>query len=456
MKKKQLGVMIAIVLFAMCLSVLLALFRAYTGIIPVVGIAAVLLLLACGVHIYDFALILMPFMFYLNIGGAVNTSLADFIILVWVIQMIGNRLKPGITEDIASRKTQRYMVKYSAVFMAIMVLSTLNIIRWRDALLFQAYLSIFKIFICFLYALFVLYYIRKYGRNRFLCIMAYSTIFFCVLMIVGVIAYTLGLDLGLTFTGTFRATGTFEDPNLAAAYLFIMMSYAFTYFREKKKYVTLAITALLVLVAVFLTSSKGALVAVVVGAIFVVIVNVVRGNVAVTIKLLCAYAGVGVVLVYLYNKIPFVQQVTEPVFNRLEEFTGNIQGDQSLAHREFLWETAFDLGLTSPILGIGVEQFRPAASQYTGTNVWNIVHNTYLTFFCELGLVGFVAFFRLWIKNLWNHFTLLRKNRNSLFYLLSMLCVSVSMWSISLGNFRSLWVFMTFVLYEYHQMCVER
>lgn len=456
MKKKQLGQIVGILVVTMGLCTILVLFQAYMEILGVVAVAVLALLLVLGIRFYDFALILMPFMFYLNIGGAVNTSLADFIILIWGMQVLCNRFRRRSADCLALRYTQKYMIKYSVIFMSIMMLSMVNLIRWYDALLFQAILSIFKIFICFIYVLFTIDYIHRFGRERFLCIMAYNTLFFCMLMIVGVIAYTLGVDLGLTFSGTFRATGTFEDPNLAAAYLFIMMSFSFSYFTEKKKYILLAATVILVLSAVFLTSSKGALVAIVVGGTFVIVVNLLRGNIGVVFKLLCSYILVAIALLYLYRKVPFIQQVAEPVFNRLEEFTGNIQGDHSLAHREFLWKTAFDLGMTSPILGIGVEQFRPAASQYTGTNVWNIVHNTYLTFFCELGIVGFVAFFRLWIKNLWNHFMLLKKCKNSIFYLLSMLCVSVSMWSISLGNFRSLWVFMTFALYEYNRIRTER
>lgn len=48
-------------------------------------------------------------------------------------------------------------------------------------------------------------------------------------------------------------------------------------------------------------------------------------------------------------------------------------------------------------------------------------------------------------------FLLMRRKSSSVYYLFSMICVSVSMWSISLGNFRTLWVFMTFLLYEYNR-----
>jgi O-antigen ligase len=452
MKRNKIAEIVIILTFAVILEFIFVSMGSIYGMIGVAAIAILLSLYNIGLCFYDFGLILMPFMFYLNIGGAVNTSVADFIIVIWLMEVM-RRNRNGIVQiqSKAIIKTKIYMKNYAILFMGIMVCSTVNLIRWKNALLLQVIVSIFKILVCLFYSLFTLDYLYRYRRNRFLCVMAYSTIFFDLLMIGGVVAYTRGIDLGLTFAGTFRATGTFEDPNLAAAYLFLMVSFAIVYFSERKNYLLLIVSALLTFVSVFLTSSKGALLAVSVGLVFILIVNLVHGNIGMVLKLLLSYMIIAAILFYLYNHSSFVQQVCEPIFNRFDEFTSDVQGDQSLEHREFLWKTAFELGMREPILGIGVEQFRPAATQYTGQTVWNIVHNTYLTFFCELGIVGVLAFFRLWIKNGWNHFMIMRRNSNSVFYLLSMICVSISMWSISLGNFRTLWVFMTFVLYEYNR-----
>lgn len=452
MRNKKMVETLTVILISIIWGLIFLALRSMTGIIVVVAVMLLMLAYIYKVNFYDFGLILMPFMFYLNIGGAVNTSVADFIIVFWLLRTIYNkRSNTAACYNDAIIRTRTYMTKFAVAFVGIMFVSMINLIRWDNALLLQPFISIVKIVVCFFYSLFTLFYIDKFGRKRFLCIMAYNTLFFAILMIGGVIAYTLGIDLGLTFSGTFRATGTFEDPNLAATYLFLMVSFAIVYFREEKKYFLLSTSILLTFISVILTSSKGALVAVSVGLVFILFANLIRGNGGMVIKLILGYIIISIILYYLYQKSPFVQQVFEPIFNRFEEFTSNVQGDHSLAHREFLWKTAFELGMTEPILGIGVEQFRPAATQYTGQVVWNIVHNTYLTFFCELGIVGFIAFFRLWIKNMWNHFCLMRKKTNSVYYLFSMLCVSVSMWSISLGNFRTLWVFMTFLLYEYNQ-----
>lgn len=450
MKKKKMAEIIIIVILVIVLEIPLLYIGNIWGIMTVLAIAGLLILCILGLKFYDLGLVLMPFMFYLNVGGAINTSVADFIIAVWLLMTIyKERNLEFVYQSKSINDTKKYMTNYAIAFILVMLFSMINYIRWDNPLLMQGIISIVKIMVCFFYALFTLDYLDRYGRKRFLCIMAYNTLFFDLLMIVGVIAYTKGIDLGLTFAGTFRATGTFEDPNLAAAYLFLMFSFALVYFTEEKKYLLLMVTILLTLISVFLTSSKGALVAVAVGLLFVLVANVVRGKMKMTIKLLIGYIGIFAIFIYVYEHNGFVQEICEPIFNRFDEFTSNIQGDHSLAHREFLWNAAFELGMTEPILGVGVEQFRPAATQYTGQKVWNIVHNTYLTFFCELGIVGFFSFFRLWIKNAWNHFRMMKKNNSSVFYLFSIICVSVSMWSISLGNFRTLWVFMAFLLYEY-------
>lgn len=455
MKNNKSVLTVAVVLLATIISLLFFSLDMKNCVIATVVTAIVMLVFIHGLCVYDLGFIFMPFMFYLDIGGAINTSVADGIIVLWLLSSIkekkDNKL---VNKDIIC--TRKYVLNFAITFMLIMLFSMVNIGKWQNDLFLQGCISIFKILVCLLYSMFTLYYVNIYGRERFLCVMAYSTLLFDVIMIVGVVAYTRGIDLGLTFQGTYRATGTFEDPNLAAAYLFIMISFAIVYFLEKKKYLLLGASIILTLVSVILTSSKGALVSVSISLVFILIVNLIRGKIGMAFKLITGYAFTAIILIVLYNNSLTVQQICEPIFNRFGELVGNIGEDHSLAHREFLWRTAFELGMTSPIIGIGVEQFRPAATQYTGESVWNIVHNTYLTFFCELGIIGLIAFFRIWIKNAWNHFMLIMSNDSSVFYLFSMICISVSMWSISLGNFRTLWVFMTFILYEYNHIIYDK
>ena len=444
---------ISLTIFIAILEIVLYKMQGYNLMLAIAIIYGFGVVSLLELNIYDFIFILLPIMFYINIGGAVNTSAADFLIAYWLFGMLFKQrgvLGFDIQSD-ALYQTHTYIIRFALIFVLVMIASMINFFRWENALVFSGILSIFKIIICFIYASFTVFYLDKYGRNRFLRIMAYSTIGFDILMIVGVIAYTMGIDLGLTFSGTFRATGTFEDPNLAAAYLFIMFSFAAIYFEENRYIIRLLLTIVLTFISIFLTSSKGALVAMLFGIAMIGILNILRGNFPFVFRSVCIVGLIFLLLFYLYNHFEFVRQICMPVFSRLQEFTGNIDEDLSLQHREFLWKTAFDLGMSEPILGIGVEQFRPAATQVTGENVWNIVHNTYLTFFCELGIIGVWAFFRLWIKNFINHLMLIKYSRSSPYILFSILCVSISMWSISLGNFRSLWIFMTFVLYEYNR-----
>ena len=253
MERKTAQILI-VALFSAALGIIFVFFRMMSGIIAVAAIASIAILYIQGICFYDLGLIFMPFMFYLNIGGAVNTSVADFIILIWLLAAINSK-DNGSTgyQNNAIAYTKSYMMKFAIAFMGVMLVSMVNFMRWENALLLQAIVSIIKILVCLFYSLFTLFYIETFGRKRFLCVMAYNTLFFDFLMIVGVIAYTRGIDLGLTFEGTFRATGTFEDPNLAAAYLFLMVSFAIVYFMEEKKYLLLGACILLKFISVVLT-----------------------------------------------------------------------------------------------------------------------------------------------------------------------------------------------------------
>ncbi|MEH7180550.1 O-antigen ligase family protein [Neobacillus vireti] len=312
----------------------------------------------------------------------------------------------------------------------------------------ESLVSIFKIVICLIYALLTLKYISIYGKDRFLKISTYTYLVFLILMILGVIAYSFGLDLGLTFAGTFRASGTFEDPNLAASYVFIMISFLMTYFSTKRNYFMFFMGIILFIVAIMLTASKGALVSLSIASISIFLLLLFLGRIKSAILQVILYGICFFILFIIYSESYLVQTIVEPIFNRWEEFTGNMAEDHSFEHRKFLWDTAFQLGMNNPLLGIGVEQFRAAASQTTGLNIWNIVHNTYLTFFSELGLVGLISFIWIWLYLILKGLKNIKLNKYLIFYLFSVFAILVSMYSISLGNFRAIWVFIAYLVYE--------
>lgn len=398
------------------------------------------------INMYDLVIILLPIMFYIHIPFTINTSMADFVMPFLFYNYFAYKSN---NEGEKERKAMNIILKYGLILIWIMGISLINLFMiLENALLLQGIASIFKIVICLAYAMITLKYLIRNGSDRFLKVWYYAGIGFCILMMIGVVAYSKGIDLGLTFAGTFRATGTFEDPNLAASYLFLIFSFVTAYCLKNKKYVRLLISALIILVCILLTSSKGALVSFTCGSVVLFIISILKGDLKTVFKLAILYTVLFITIISLYNKYEFAREILEPIFSRLEEFTGNIQGDHSLSHRAFLWSTALELGMKYPILGVGVEQFRPAASILTGTYVWNIVHNTYLTFWAETGILGLLAFLWLPVTIVFRLIIKLKENKCIPLYLFSVCAIAVSMYSVSLQNFRVLWVFIAYLVYE--------
>ena len=430
----------------MLIFISMLLYLLTNNLLPIVisGILSIIIVFKeYKIQMYDIIVIFLPVMFYIKVPFTINTSMADFILpfLLW-------KYFAYKSNNIEEKKVINIILKYGLILMWVMGISLINAIRLEDSLLIQGIVAIIKIGICLAYGMVTLKYLIDNGKLRFLKIWYYAGMGFAALMSIGVLAYYNGIDLGLTFAGTFRATGTFEDPNLAASYLFLVFTFITSYCLKSKKYIRLLISVLLILICVLLTSSKGALVSFSCASIALVIITIIRGDFKSLFKLVVLYATVIIVIVSLYNKYEFVREVFEPILNRLEEFTGNIQGDHSLEHRKFLWNTALALGEKYPILGVGVEQFRPAASAFTNQKIWNIVHNTYLTFWAETGIIGLGAFLWLPIKIFFRAIKKIKQNKYVSFYLFSICAISVSMYSISLQNFRVLWVFLAYLLYD--------
>lgn len=446
-KVKINNLLIALILLVITLAI------SFKSIIPVMIISPFIVTFIVNlykINMYDLITILLPVMFYIHVPFTINVSVSDFIMPFLFYNYFAYRSN---YENETEKKAMNIILKYGLILIWIMGISLINLFMiLNDALLFQAIASIAKIVICFMYAMITLKYLISNGSERFLKVWYYAGMGFCILMIVGVIAYSKGIDLGLTFAGTFRATGTFEDPNLAASYLFLIFSFVTTYCFKKKKYIRLLISILIIFICILLTSSKGALVSFTCTLVALVIISILKCDFKTVFKLVVMITILYITISLLYNKYEFIREMLEPIFTRLEEFTGNIQGDQSLSHRAFLWDTALELGMKYPILGVGVEQFRPTATILTGTNVWNIVHNTYLTFWAETGILGITAFLWLPINIFFRLIRQLEKNKCIPFYLFSVCAIAVSMYSVSLQNFRVLWVFISYLVYELYYL----
>ncbi len=188
-----------------------------------------------------------------------------------------------------------------------------------------------------------------------------------------------------------RSTSFLGDPNSLAGYLNLVLPFALACYvlgqgRLKKMG---GWTFGLGLVALLSSQSVGELAAFV--AILVLAIFCFARSRKKRLVLLAGICGL-VCLLYLLTHI------LNPAHT--EENVG-----LSMVGRLLLWGTAWDLFMHSPVLGVGWGNFAGLyGSELSSFSTWLppgvlAVHNTYLQFLAETGLVGFFAFFSLVVRS---------------------------------------------------------
>jgi O-antigen ligase len=177
-----------------------------------------------------------------------------------------------------------------------------------------------------------------------------------------------------------RGGGTFE-PNITSQFLQLALPFAGVYFlvAAAKRRIPYLAVFLLTAAALFVTFSRGGWFGAAVALAFVVVGTWVRKRaVGAHTGALVALTAAGVILL-----IPAVAVV----------LARGAQGDQlSAAYRLADWEAAFAMIRDHPLLGVGKGNYLELAHLY---NPWTLeypVHNVYLLYWSETGILGLGAF----------------------------------------------------------------
>lgn len=175
--------------------------------------------------------------------------------------------------------------------------------------------------------------------------------------------------------------GLEAEPNNQAAFVVIGIAVSFYYIVAEKRYIIpSALTVVINTYSLFQTGSRGGLVSLIIIVFCFVFLNAkfvpLRKNLM-KIALIIIFA----VAVYLFT----THFLDEDIFERLFDFSSYDGGSE----REVLWANAWELFTTGlhPIFGAGWGSYYGYNGHYTA------VHNTYLAMLCDVGIIGFVAFF---------------------------------------------------------------
>jgi O-antigen ligase len=198
--------------------------------------------------------------------------------------------------------------------------------------------------------------------------------------------------------GEHRVSGTLHTMTYAAIlYQVIILNFAVVLRKgfARRHSLILAIGLVAQFAAILLTMTRGAWLALIAG--FVAVCVIVRSKTVL-------FVAAGLVVVVLVFSV---------VYSRDEGRNISIgallksSADRNVHTRLVLWDIAWDMFKTSPLLGVGMGDYTTEAeSMLAGRDVRTTVdsHNVYLQILATRGLVGFLPFVFFWIVLTWSLF----------------------------------------------------
>ncbi|MDP4000983.1 MAG: O-antigen ligase family protein [bacterium] len=201
-----------------------------------------------------------------------------------------------------------------------------------------------------------------------------------VISTLGLIQYITSVGLPLRFWGggveVRRIVSVFEFPNALSLYLGPLIAFFSALYLGKWKLINnrlLSVGLPIVLLALFLTFSRGSWLAVFITIIFLLLAKF-------SWKKILPLTGIIMISLLLIT----------PIRDRMALVTSD---PSSSAHLD-LMSVGFNKILENPILGNGLYGFRTTLREAGyGGEILNFPHNIFLNFWVEMGLLGLISFF---------------------------------------------------------------
>lgn len=165
------------------------------------------------------------------------------------------------------------------------------------------------------------------------------------------------------------------DPNYLAACLVAPSFFSIQFAMESKKNRVLKwVLAAIILVGIFMTGSRGAMLAWGVGILIIVCKKFLDNFSAKKLMILIVGAVVAVVIVFRFIPAAYIERI----------FDVNTWMDASNIRRIDLWKNAFEMVFKRPLFGYGLGN--------TVSTIGTAAHNSYLELCVHFGLIGGILF----------------------------------------------------------------
>jgi len=250
---------------------------------------------------------------------------------------------------------------------------------------------------------FVIFYITHFSVSSF------KSLHFLTLYLIFLLAGNALYGIYYHLTSGGRAASFFLDTPTYSGHYFVqgialsMGAYLSPVFHRLRP--LLMTTMVLLLLAVILTFTRGAWLAL----LFLGFISLFVSKI---LKKYLVYSGVAIALIIFVFNFVFTSSTASAIFReRLSIDISNAYiGVGSIAFRVLLWQSAWTLFLSNPLLGAGFDNFvtlnrltpnYPIIQGLGGSDLY--VHNIYLQILAETGIIGFSIFLFL-ILRIYKHF----------------------------------------------------
>lgn len=399
-------------------------------------------------YLIYFLIVLFPVMTILEIKGSlINISISDFFLIPLALILILNFKKFNLSNF-------RYGIIY-LIFFAVFVISGVHSLlntRISSLGLSGTTLEGVKMIISGLYFYAGFLSFSSYESFKNILKAWILGLWLCIIFgYVKMIGFLLGYDIAInnTLGDNSRFLGTFTDSNLAGTYLSLsfFITVIFIIVSKERAYKLAGIfTLFITFLSILLTQSRGTLIGFVIALFLLVIINIKK------IGKRYLYI-IPLLLITFFTFLNIDQTYFDGLlYNRVERrFSDITDMDGELGVRLNLSVTSVLMGIDNPVFGVGKGNFRYNSKEYLekihknndddyviNQSKARIPHNTFAGIFAELGLPGLIVFSWLFILLF---IKLLRKKQGAtLVLIIAFIALFVHSLSLSLENFRGLWI----------------
>jgi O-antigen ligase len=222
--------------------------------------------------------------------------------------------------------------------------------------------------------------------------------------IIGIFSILAFIDSGFNFKQ--KIASIWLNYNIVSAFLMIVFMFNITFLineREKNRFFTYLITALIILFGIFLTQTRGVWLAIILSFSFYLI-----RRPKVLVPALFIMATIVALLGLLFPEVISERFLSVKYFGSDVSSLGRLQA----------WLSTIELIRENPFLGYGFDSYIHLRDQVFGFYFVLVEHphNTYLRGLLELGLIGFVLYFSFFFIAVYYSFILAKLDKNNVYH----------------------------------------